>query len=177
MFRNPAPCAGSPASVPTKDGFRPSKILTQSAPCNQTKSAPGVCLRRCEKIQNRRRSGGRGSRRASWGKGLLGWWLAGRVALPIFSQLLSYWGNLERGEAGSSCTATFLWSYEQFVQHTSLYVAWQGWDRSVLPARSATVKSGMPASEAESINPCCSRSRAMVISAHGKRSGAPGSVG
>ncbi|PYV89210.1 MAG: hypothetical protein DMG05_14030 [Acidobacteria bacterium] len=38
----------------------------------------------CQKIQNRRRSGGRGSRPASWGKDVLGRWLARRLALPIF---------------------------------------------------------------------------------------------
>src|SRR2546422_7285494 len=45
----------------------------------------------CQKIQNRRRSGGRGSRRASWGKDVLGRWPARGVAPPIF------WG---KGKAG-----------------------------------------------------------------------------
>src|SRR2546425_8220783 len=39
-----------------------------------------------KKIQNRPRSGGRGSRRASWGKNWAGRWLARRPALAILSQ-------------------------------------------------------------------------------------------
>src|SRR5205823_11090755 len=39
--------------------------------------------------QHERRLGGRGSRRASWGKDWLGRWLTRRLALPIFSQLLA----------------------------------------------------------------------------------------
>src|SRR5947208_11679613 len=35
-------------------------------------------------------AGGRGSRRASWGKDLLRRWLARRRALPIFSHLASF---------------------------------------------------------------------------------------
>src|SRR5436309_13997631 len=35
-------------------------------------------------------AGGRGSRRASWGKDLLRRWLARRLALPIFSHLPSF---------------------------------------------------------------------------------------
>src|SRR5438552_4453280 len=47
----------------------------------------------CEKIQNRPRSGGRGSRRASWGKDLLRRRLARRLALPIFLHLPSVRGD------------------------------------------------------------------------------------
>src|SRR5437867_835071 len=47
-----------------------------------------------EKIQNRPRSGGRGSRRASWVRDLPGRWLARRLALPIFSQLPFAHGSL-----------------------------------------------------------------------------------
>ena len=48
----------------------------------------------CEKIQNQPRSGGRGSRRASWVRDLPGRWLARRLALPIFSQLPFAHGSL-----------------------------------------------------------------------------------
>src|SRR5438034_11094524 len=62
-------------------------------PERPTLKADAFCPWNCEKIQNRTRSGGRGSRRASWVNDLLGLWLARRLGLPISSRLPSQEGS------------------------------------------------------------------------------------
>ena len=69
--------------------FRGSGVNCPEPAGPTTPDADVFCPWNCEKIQNRPRWGGRGFRRASRGKDLLGRWLARRLALPIFSRLPS----------------------------------------------------------------------------------------
>src|SRR5437773_3998232 len=81
---------------PLRTGFLRSKVIHERG---LSPYGMRIALRRagsCEKIQNRPRLGWRGSRRASWGKDLLGRRLARRLALPIFSHLPGVRGDFQQ---------------------------------------------------------------------------------
>ena len=73
---------------PCQGGAGGCLVVKMALETRRTPPTPGSC----EKIQNQRRSGGRGSRRASWGKNLLGRFCNNEEANQVLRRLKNFKG-------------------------------------------------------------------------------------